>query len=633
MIPVIHKLQAEGYSIVQVDVDEQPDLTRRLNVRMYPTFIRIENGQEVERIEGVTSEAKLRQFAPNASQMAQNSPPATNSNGMNQPQRSQNSPKNFVQNSSAGQSIGMSTTGYERAYLGQPNDPTANDNTTASNVQPQLPAQQPINLPSVQPVANTQLVSNTQPVAKNYNLAYTEQTPAANYDADAFSGNSNKNKNAPVIRAQMDDRQAGQQAEPASKDVMMAATVKIRIREKNGINFGTGTIIDSKSGRALILTCGHILRDLKPQDKIEIDFYTAKGPVTLVGSPVAANHDADVGLVSVPSDLVFQTVKVAPALDQVRKEQKVISIGCSSGQDPTREEVVVTATNKYLGPDNVECTGTPVRGRSGGGLFDEQGRVVGVCSAADPQEKRGLYCGLKPILTILAEQGLDHLIPEGSAGSTSSAVAMNAPKSSEQDIVNNILNQDFSSELKTQNLNANTSAPNVTPVSAPFGNMTNPVAMNAGNTNAASASGYTVPLDSAVGARLTIVIEVPGHPEQTRTVIVPVATQKLIQDLTGQNTTANDQMAGRKSLLPTEYVEQSTISQPQKPMESRLAPQSTASDLNDPFAQQLSGNSSTMPSSAPMTGKWSDLPAKRTDASNQNAPQVGGNDFERYRRQ
>jgi hypothetical protein len=68
--------------------------------------------------------------------------------------------------------------------------------------------------------------------------------------------------------------------------------------------------------------------------------------------------------------------------------------------------------NRYLGPDNLECTGVPVQGRSGGGLFDRHGDLVGVCVAADPREKRGLYAGLKAAWTLLERAGLASPAPK-----------------------------------------------------------------------------------------------------------------------------------------------------------------------------------------------------------------------------
>ena len=53
----------------------------------------------------------------------------------------------------------------------------------------------------------------------------------------------------------------------------------------------------------------------------------------------------------------------------------------------------ITAINRYVGPPSLEIHGHPVEGRSGGGLFTADGRIIGVCNAADTQEDRGIYAG------------------------------------------------------------------------------------------------------------------------------------------------------------------------------------------------------------------------------------------------
>jgi hypothetical protein len=51
----------------------------------------------------------------------------------------------------------------------------------------------------------------------------------------------------------------------------------------------------------------------------------------------------------------------------------------------------VTSLDKYQGPPNLEVAGQPDQGRSGGGLFSSEGYVIGICSAADPSDKEGLF--------------------------------------------------------------------------------------------------------------------------------------------------------------------------------------------------------------------------------------------------
>jgi len=69
----------------------------------------------------------------------------------------------------------------------------------------------------------------------------------------------------------------------------------------------------------------------------------------------------------------------------------------------------IVAVDRYLGPSTIECTNQPVQGRSGGGLFNDRGELVGVCSAADPWLRRGIYGGLRAIHSFLDQAGLAHL--------------------------------------------------------------------------------------------------------------------------------------------------------------------------------------------------------------------------------
>ena len=66
----------------------------------------------------------------------------------------------------------------------------------------------------------------------------------------------------------------------------------------------------------------------------------------------------------------------------------------------------MTARDKYLGPPNIEVGGLPVQGRSGGGLFSNEGLVIGVCNAADPEDNEGLYAALPSIHQQLDDAGL-----------------------------------------------------------------------------------------------------------------------------------------------------------------------------------------------------------------------------------
>ena len=62
MAPILHELEAEmpDVQIGKVNVDEQMDLARQFRVVSIPTLIIFKNGQEVQRMDGVTSKEELK---------------------------------------------------------------------------------------------------------------------------------------------------------------------------------------------------------------------------------------------------------------------------------------------------------------------------------------------------------------------------------------------------------------------------------------------------------------------------------------------------------------------------------------------------------------------------------------------
>jgi len=203
----------------------------------------------------------------------------------------------------------------------------------------------------------------------------------------------------------------GRLAPPAPASVhqdALRATVRLCVRDARGQSHGTGTIIDAHGDEALVLTCGHIFRASQGQGEIlvELCLPEATGPVR--GTLVAYEaEDRDIGLVSIRPGLPVRPVRVASTDFRPEKGTPVFSVGCDHGAAPTVRESTISAVDRYIGASNFEVLGHPVEGRSGGGLFAADGRLIGVCNAADHQEDRGIYAGLPTIhyeLTAINQQ-------------------------------------------------------------------------------------------------------------------------------------------------------------------------------------------------------------------------------------
>lgn len=191
---------------------------------------------------------------------------------------------------------------------------------------------------------------------------------------------------------------------------LLAATVRIRVDDAQGRSFGTGTIIDSRSGEALIATCGHLFRESQGKGPMTVELFepNADGTVRVVGSVpgqlISCNLDRDVAFVSIKPGRKVTAAPVAATRTAVQKGDRVATIGCSNGKDPTMLAQRVNSLDRYAGAPNFEVSGAPEEGRSGGGVFNLQGQLIGVCYAADYEGKEGLYAALESIHT-----GLDEL--------------------------------------------------------------------------------------------------------------------------------------------------------------------------------------------------------------------------------
>src|SRR5689334_22905218 len=51
----------------------------------------------------------------------------------------------------------------------------------------------------------------------------------------------------------------------ASHSALLAATVRLYVEDAQGRSCGTGTIVDTRKGEALVVTCGHLFRETKGQ--------------------------------------------------------------------------------------------------------------------------------------------------------------------------------------------------------------------------------------------------------------------------------------------------------------------------------------------------------------------------------
>ena len=176
----------------------------------------------------------------------------------------------------------------------------------------------------------------------------------------------------------------------------IACSVRLRVEDPEGRSCGSGTIIDARQGQALIVTCGHIFRDSKGKGRVEVDLFGPSGIRQVSGQVVSYDLVADVGLVSIHTAEPLAVARVAPARYQSNVGDPVVTVGCDRGNNPLVRHTRI-APGKYAGPPSVQVDEFPESGRSGGGLFTPDGMIIGVCNAADPTVRKGLYAALGAI--------------------------------------------------------------------------------------------------------------------------------------------------------------------------------------------------------------------------------------------
>jgi len=225
------------------------------------------------------------------------------------------------------------------------------------------------------------------------------------------SSNASKNSTNTLLSLQRDPPSLRSPSEaPRALSDPQGATVRIRVEEPRHESVGTGTIIDSVNGEALVLTCGHLFRENQGQTKITVETFLngqiQTYPATLIDFQA---KEMDIGLIAFRPNTNIPVARLIPKNRALTEGQPVFSWGCDRGALPSRRDSKITKLNRYLGAANVEVDGEPVEGRSGGGLFDENGELIGVCYAADPELKEGLYNAAEVVYFELAKLGLQRL--------------------------------------------------------------------------------------------------------------------------------------------------------------------------------------------------------------------------------
>jgi thiol-disulfide isomerase/thioredoxin len=448
MVPIVERLQKQGYAIQKVDYDRNQQMAARYNVTHLPTFLLVVNGQVRQRFVGPMSENALRRMAASIPIKKMNAAQA----------HPKLIPKTFPR-------------------------PKPTPHTKASTAQPK--------------------------------------------------------RNDRIVRAN-DNRELVSDPQRPVKPI--AVCTRIRVRFGDTVDQGSGTVIYSEPGKTVILTCGHIFRGFNANSTIEVDLFHSAEPQTFDAKLIKADLDADIGLISLSELTQFPVAPIAP--HSVQKGDHVYSIGCGAGNAPSRLQHLVTSTDIFQ-PDFVECTGMPVQGRSGGGLFTRDGEVVGVCVLADPESRRGLYTSLRTMHRLLDRCNLSSIAPRPELDRAAPAfdsernprAAIEPPRFVEDGAKSQAL------DLQRVDTNKSDSASSSVTNSEPrrfvprFGQVPDGDDLPNESIDAASLSKLQEALAAAKGAEVICLIRSKGDPNKpNRIVIIHEASDRFVADLASELT-------------------------------------------------------------------------------------------------
>ncbi len=341
MTPVVQQLSAEGYPVREIEVDQDTALAQKYGVTNIPCFVLVVDGKERGRIIGATNYQRLSGLLSSAGVL-----PAAAKNRHTRGQ-SPERPRKLLP---------LSGTLFSKESRKQ--SPTAH-----------------VTVPQV---------ALGQPIAMSAPEQEVPMMPAMPTPPQHLMPQANRIES-------LDNRSLQSLA-----DHLLRASVRLKVHDPQGHSLGSGTIINSwtePSGvcESLILTCGHIFRDSGGTGQIEVALFNGSVSKTVVGELVQYDLQNDIGLVSIRSDYQLPAIPLINEQQTTEVGDIVLSIGCDHGSDPTVQRSTVKAINSFVGPPNLQVEGQPAVGRSGGGLFNNRGELIGVCNFADPTDRAGLY--------------------------------------------------------------------------------------------------------------------------------------------------------------------------------------------------------------------------------------------------
>ncbi len=365
MLPILQRMERDKFPVRRIDITEEHEMTKRFAVDLLPTLVLLVEGKEVKRFVGLTDEAELRNEMIRAARKLTEA---------------------------------RAEAKRAEAAAQRKAEPSAADAGRAEK--------------------------------RVADAALSEQPRRS--VGDIFSGLWGRNaRPAPID----DSTVRGQSPEAAARlltglQAAEAATVRVRVAGQSTEDgkmlqdVGAGTIIHSAPGQALILTCAHVFLNIATDNAVvDVEVFEGGKGTRYPAKLVRGDHNSDLAILKVQTSKILPAVRLTQLSPKTAKGQALVSFGCDDGADPTRLDTQLIDINRYDGPSNLVCSKDPKSGRSGGGLFNSSGELMGVCSCADRKQSEGLYMAHEAILRFVSHLKLQPILLKSAVGSGEDAAA------------------------------------------------------------------------------------------------------------------------------------------------------------------------------------------------------------------
>ena len=134
--------------------------------------------------------------------------------------------------------------------------------------------------------------------------------------------------------------------------------------EGNPINQGGGVV----TGRELVTTNCHVI-----ENAMRLDVHHQQQ--VLIATPAVANLDRDLCQIKVPQ---LNAPRATLNTGRMRVGQRVYAIGAPEGLELTLTEGLISSLREFDGSQYIQTSAGISQGSSGGGLFDTEGRLIGI---------------------------------------------------------------------------------------------------------------------------------------------------------------------------------------------------------------------------------------------------------------